>query len=234
MRRVLRQQKQTPAWLILAIALVILAFWQWQLVMATMIGGFTLIFVYLVQDWDGNLILARINRFLSSPNRSMIVAAIAGGLAILLSYGFLMVWSTVENHWLAGLGILQILVTLTGVLIFSLKSLRQWQHHAQQNINYLTAQLTAADELEKLIALKHLSQALHHSRLPLRQEQAIAQCCQILLSQNQPEIIRTATLEVLEELKYLQTQLGELPTAPPPKPSAMHSTNPPSHLKFRP
>ncbi|AFY72718.1 hypothetical protein Syn7502_00564 [Synechococcus sp. PCC 7502] len=204
MRRVFKQkQQQLPNWLILAIGLFVLAFWNWQLVLATLIGATTLILVYLAQDWDWNLILARLQKFLNSSNRSIIFAAIAGSTSIILSYVGLMVWSSVDNHWLAGMAITQSVAILGGLVLLFFKTINQWQQHSQQNINYLTAQLTSDDELERLIAVKQLAQALRQGHLPLPQEQAIAQYCQILLGREQAETVRSATLEVLEELKYL-------------------------------
>lgn len=205
MRRVFKQrhQFQLPNWVIVAIALLVLSFWHWQLVMATLIGAVTLILVYVAQDWNWNLLLARVQRFLNSPNRSMILAAIAGSTSIILSYVGLMVWSSIDNHWLAGLAITQSVATLGGLVLLFFKTINQWQQNSQQNINYLTAQLTSEDELERLIAVKQLAQSLQQHHLPLDQEKAIAQYCQILLNRESVETVRSATLEVLEELKYL-------------------------------
>jgi hypothetical protein len=205
MRRVFKQRQlqQLPNWLILAIALLVLAFWNWQLVMATLIGAATLILVYVAQDWNWNLIFAKVQRFLNSPNRSIIMAAIAGSTSIILSYVGLMVWSSIDNHWLAGMAITQSVAILGGLVLLFFKTISQWQQNSQQNINYLTAQLTSTDELERLIAVKQLAQSLQQRHLPLTQEKAIAQYCQILLSRENAETVRSATLEVLEELKYL-------------------------------
>ncbi len=205
MRRVFKQrhQFQLPNWLLVAIALLVLSFWNLQLVMATLIGAVTLILVYVAQDWNWNLLLARVQRFLNGPNRSMILAAIAGSTSIILSYVGLMVWSSIDNHWLAGLAITQAVATLGGLVLLFFKTINQWQQNSQQNINYLTAQLTSEDELERLIAVKQLAQSLQQHHLPLGQEKAIAQYCQILLNRESVETVRSATLEVLEELKYL-------------------------------
>jgi hypothetical protein len=205
MRRVLKhsQQQQLPTWLIVALGLFLLAFWNWQLVMATLVGAGTLIFVYVAQDWNWDLLLAKVQRFLNSPNRSLILAAIAGSGSIVFSYVSLMVWSSLDNHWLAGLVIMQLVAILGFLVLLFFKTINQWQQNSQQNINYLTAQLTSDDELERLIAVKQLAQSLRQRHLPLSQEQAIAQYCQILLNREGVETVRTATLEVLEELKYL-------------------------------
>ena len=196
-------KQQIPTWVIVALGLLLLTFWNWQLVMATLVGAATLIFVYVAQDWNWDLLLAKVQRFLNSPNRSIILASIAGSGSIVFSYASLMVWSSLDNHWLAGLIIMQLVAILGVLVLLFFKTINQWQQNSQQNINYLKAQLTSDDELERLIAVKQLAQSLRQRHLPLSQEQAIAQYCQILLNREGVETVRTATLEVLEELKYL-------------------------------
>jgi hypothetical protein len=198
-----QHSQQIPTWVIVALGLLLLTFWNWQLVMATLVGAATLIFVYVAQDWNWDLLLAKVQRFLNSPNRSIILAAIAGSGSIVFSYTSLMVWSSLDNHWLAGLIIMQLVAILGVLVLLFFKTINQWQQNSQQNINYLTAQLTSDDELERLIAVKQLAQSLRQRHLSLSQEQAIAQYCQILLNREGVETVRTATLEVLEELKYL-------------------------------
>jgi hypothetical protein len=205
MRRVFRrsQHQQLPTWFFVALGLFLLTFWNWQLVIATLIGASTLIAVYVAQDWNWQLLLAKVQRFLNSPNRSLILATIAGSGSIVFSYVSLMVWSSIDNHWLAGLIISQFVAILGILVLLFFKTINQWQQNSQQDINYLTAQLTSDDELERLIAVKQLAQSLRHKHLPLAQEQAIAQYCQILLNREEVETVRNGTLEVLEELKYL-------------------------------
>lgn len=198
-----RSQYQLPNWSIVALGLFVLSFWNWQLVMATLFGAVTLIFVYMAQDWNWNVLLARMQGFLNSSNRPMIVAAIAGSSSIIFSYVSLMVWSSLDNHWLAGLVITQFVAMLGILVLLFFKAINQWQQNSQQNLTYLATRLTSDDELERLIALKQLGQSLRQHHLPLAQEQAIAQYCQILLNRESVETVRTATLEVLEELKYL-------------------------------
>jgi len=183
--------------------LFLLSFWNWQLVIATLVGAITLILAYAAQNWNWNLLLSKVQRFLNSPNRPMILAAIAGCGSIVFSYISLMMWTSLDNHWLAGLAITQFLAVLGVLVLLVFKALNQWQQNSQQNLDYLATRLTSDDELERLIAIKQLAQSLRQRHLPLAQEQAIAQYCQVLLGREQVEIIRNATLEVLEELKYL-------------------------------
>jgi len=205
MKRILKrsQNNQLPNWLIVAVGLFLLSFWYWQLVIATLVGAATLILVYVAQSWNWNLLLSKVQRFLTSPNRGMILATMAGCGAIIFSYISLMVWSSLDNHWLAGLAISQLLVVLGVLVLLVFKILNQWQQNSQQNLDYLATRLTSVDELERLIAIKQLAQSLRQRHLPLAQEQAIAQYCQILLNREAVETVRTATLEVLEELRYL-------------------------------
>jgi len=202
-KRIIRRSRRLPSWAFVAAGLFLLLFWNWQLVGATIAGGSVMTMVYVAQSWNWQTLPIRVQKFLNSPNRSLIVAVTSGVSTVLLTYVIFGVWTSVENHWLASVEISQFLVILVVLLILTARLITQSLRSSQQHIDRLITQLTADDELERLIAVRQIAQSIQEQRLPFNQEKAIAEYCQILLSRETVPMVREATLDVLAELKYL-------------------------------
>ncbi len=199
----MRRSRRLPTWAFVAAGLFVLLFWNWQLVGATLAGASVMILVYVAQSWNWQALPIKIQKFFNSPNRSLIVAVTCGGSTVLLAYIIFGIWSSLENHWLAIGEIGQLMAMLTVLLVLVARSINQWMQDSQQNIDRLINQLTATDELERLIAVRQLAQSVQDQRLSFNQEKAIAEYCQILLNREPVAIVREATLDILDQLKYL-------------------------------
>lgn len=202
--RVLRRRQGMPVWAIVAIALLMLALWNWQLVVATIAGIVVMSLVYVGQDWNWSSLILRGQKLLDHPNRQFTVAVGMGAGSVCFTYMVAAIWYAIDNHWLAGAGILQLVATLTVLVLLIKQAIDNWLKTQQSNVDTLVAQFTASDDLERLIAVKQLAQRLQQKRLPLNQEVAIAQYCQVLLSRETVPAIQDAALEILEAINYKQ------------------------------
>jgi hypothetical protein len=199
--RGLGREQGFPVWALLVIFLVMLLIWNWQLIAATSAGILTMIVVYAMQDWNWNLILWRIQKFLQSPYRHLPLSVASGTVTVLLTYTVISVWSNQSNHWLASANILQLVATLGICAILVRQTFMNWVQRQQDNFDQLIAQLTVTDDLARLIAIKQINQYVHDNRLPAAQEKAIADYCQVLLNRETETTMRDALFETLESLQ---------------------------------
>jgi hypothetical protein len=201
--RGLAREQGLPVWALLAVFLVMMLLWNWQLIAATSAGIFAMIAVYTMQDWNWNVILWRIQKFLQSPSRLLPLSVVSGTATVFLTYMVLAVWSDQQNHWLASASILQLSATLSILVLLVRQAFRQWLQRQQDNFDQLIAQLAVNDDLARLIAIKQINQYVQNNRLPDTQESAIADYCQILLNRETEETMREAIFATLESLQSI-------------------------------
>jgi hypothetical protein len=202
--RILKRKQGMPTWAIVAIALLMLSIWNWQLVVATIAGIVVMSLVYVGQDWNWGRLILRGQKLLNHPNRQLTLAVATGAVAVFFTYMVAAIWRTIDNHWIASAGILQLVSTLTVLTLLIKQAIDNWLKTQQANVDTLVAQFTASDALERLIAVRQLAQCLQQKRLPLNQEMAIAQYCQHLLGRETVPEIRDAALEILVAIDYKQ------------------------------
>jgi len=201
--RGLTREQSLPLWVLLAIFLVMLLLWNWQLIAATSAGIFVMIAVYGMQEWNWNLFLWRIQKFLQSPYRHLPLSVASGTVTVLLTYTFLALWSNQDNHWLGLANILQLGTTLGVLTILVRQTFKEWLQRQQDNFDQLIAQLSVNDDLTRLIAINQVNQYVRANRLPVAQERAIADYCQLLLNRETEVIMREALFETLESLQLV-------------------------------
>jgi hypothetical protein len=124
-------------------------------------------------------------------------------VTVFLTYMILAVWSDQQNHWLALANILQLSATLGILVLLVRQAFRQWLQRQQDNFDQLIAKLAVNDDLARLIAIKQINQYVQNNRLPVAQERAIADYCQILLNRETETTMREAIFETLESLQSI-------------------------------
>ncbi len=197
----LSREQALPVWVLLAIFLVLLLVWNWQLIAATSIGIAVMIAIYVIQDWNWNVILWRVQKFLQSPYRHLPLSVASGTVTVFLTYTVLTIWSTQDNHWLASASILQLVATLGVFALLASQAFSKWLQRQQDNFEQLITQLTVNDDLARLIAIKQITQYIQENQLPAAQERAIADCCNLLLNRETEVTMREAIFETLEALQ---------------------------------
>ncbi|OIP70805.1 MAG: hypothetical protein AUK48_13260 [Oscillatoriales cyanobacterium CG2_30_44_21] len=201
MLRGISREQGLPLWVLLIVFFVVLLAWNWQLIVATSLGILTMITVYAMQGWNWNVIMWRAQKFWQSPYRHLPIAVISGTLTVFLTYSILSIWSTQSDHWYAAASILQLGATLAVLGLLGYQVLTQWLHRQKDSLDQLVAQLTASDDLVRLMAVKNINQYLRVNMIPESQEQAIADYCQVLLNRETESIMREAIFETLESLQ---------------------------------
>jgi hypothetical protein len=197
----LSRQQALPMWVLLTIFFVLLLVWNWQLIAAASMGIAVMIAIYVIQDWNWNVILWRVQKFLQSPYRHLPLSVASGAITIFLTYTVLTIWSTQNNHWLASASILQLVATLGILLLLARQAFTQWHQRQQDNFEQLITQLTVNDDLARLIAIKQITQYIQDNQLPAAQERAISDCCKLLLNRETEVTIREAIFETLEAIQ---------------------------------
>ncbi|MBD2178259.1 hypothetical protein H6F42_15180 [Pseudanabaena sp. FACHB-1998] len=197
----LTREQGLPVWALLAIFLVMLLVWNWQLIAATSAGIMAMTAIYVMQDWNWNAILWKIHKFFQSPYRYLPLSVASGTVTVFLTYTLLALWSSQDNHWLASASILQLGATLTVLVLLIRQSFSQWLQRQQNNFDQLITQLAVNDDLARLIAIKQITQYVQTNRLPAVQEKAIADYCNLLLNRETEITTREALFETLEALQ---------------------------------
>ncbi len=205
--RMFRQNQKLPAWTLAAVALLILLSLNWQLVVATGLGVIIMLVTYAAQGWKWHSLFLQVQKFINSPNRRLIVAVGMGAATVLGTYMIFAIWSETANHWLASVSIMQFVATLSVFILLVKQVIGQWLQETQTQFDRLVLQLTASNDLERLIAVRQLAQCVQQNSLLIAQEQAIAQYCQVLLDRELVSAVREAALETLEALNYKATIL---------------------------
>ena len=204
-RRLAREQG-LPVWALLVVFSIILLIWNWQLIIATSAGILAMSAIYLMQEWNWNVLLWRVHKFLQSPYRLLPISVASGTATVVLTYTVLSIWSDQQNHWVASANILQLGATL-GILVILIRQVfKKWLQRQQDGFDQLVAQLTVTDDLARLIAIKQVTQYVNDNRLPAIQEKAIADYCHLLLNRETETTICEALFETLEALQSITTQ----------------------------
>lgn len=201
MLRGISREQGLSLWVLLIVFLSMLLAWNWQLILATSLGILAMITVYAMQDWNWNVIMWRIQKFLQSPYRHLPISVISGTVTVFLTYSILSLWSNQPDHWFAVASILQLSATLAVLGLLGYQVLSQWLYRQRENIDQLVTQLTASDDLVRLMAIKNINQYLRENLIPIVQERAIADYCQVLLSRETEPIMREAIFETLESIQ---------------------------------
>ncbi len=197
----LSREQGLPVWALLALFIVMLLVWNWQLIAATSAGIAAMIAIYVVQDWNWNGILWRVQKFLQSPYRHLPLSVASGTITVFLTYTIFTLWSTQQNHWLASANILQLGATLGIFVLLVRQAFIKWLQRQQDDFDQLITQLTVNDDLARLIAIKQITQYIQANRLPVNQERSIADCCNLLLNRETEVTMREAIFETLEALQ---------------------------------
>ncbi|MBE9228469.1 hypothetical protein IQ264_23915 [Phormidium sp. LEGE 05292] len=206
-----RKQSSSSRYLLLGlIAAMTIIFSDRKLFLATSIGVVTMWLVYRLQSGNWQPYWSNLQRLLTGANRQLAVAVISGGFATLCSYLAIAIGADTQSSWIT-LGILlQSLGTLAilGILVWQI--LAQQTKPDQPKLDQMVADLTDADPLKRLIAVRYLTSSV--KQFDSTNKIWIADYFRLMLNQEQELIVRDAILEGLRLLENYP-QLGEA-TAP--------------------
>lgn len=195
----------------------VLLIWHWKLLFALGVGILVLLLTHSLQAGHWQIPWAELRQKLRGPKQRFALAAVSGGVATLSTYISLAIWSEAESFWSAtgaigqGLGILAVLVLLVGHL------LDHDRDSAPTRFDQLVHDLTHADALKRLIAVRQLTQAVTTPTADRTQRRAVVDYLRLLLSQESEPVVRNAVLDSLQALdKAHRMTQAQLPAASAP------------------
>lgn len=196
-----RQQfKNYSGWLFYSLGIVLLWWWNWQLLLATVGGMGIMLLVYSLQTKYWQQYWLKWQRFLTGSQGRLAIAVSTGGLGAFSIYLATSIWVDTENRWLATGWILQSLGTLVTI------ALLVWQINSSRAIakmskfESLLRELTDSESLKRLMAIHQLTRLARHYRLSSEEEIQLKEYFCLMLSQSQDNRIREALLESIEKL----------------------------------
>ncbi|HEY9295939.1 MAG TPA: hypothetical protein VIQ31_06125 [Phormidium sp.] len=205
-----KQSSSLKFWLLGLIVALTMMFSNWKLLLATTIGVLTMWLVYQLQFGNWQSYWSNLRRLLAGANRQLAVAVISGGFATLCSYVAIAIGADAQSSWITVGILLQALGTLAilGLLVWQIVA--QQTKPDQTKLDQMLADLTHADPLKRLIAVRYLTSSV--KRFDSTNKIWITDYFRLMLSREEEAIIRDAVLDSLRLLENYPS-LGEA-TAP--------------------
>jgi hypothetical protein len=170
-----------------------LLIWNWQLVLALLIGAIALTTVYLAQQGQWKLPAWQAWQ---GANRSLTLAIATGTIATLSTYITTHIWLEVDQSWLAIGIILQGFGTLSILFFLTYQTLNR---STQQTTPDHLAQLSDPDPLKRLIAVRQLTQQVQQNTASLSTVH-IADCFRLMLNRETEPGVCSALFDSLQTL----------------------------------
>ncbi len=199
-------------WVLVTSGALALLFWNGRLVLATGVGVAVMALIYLMQDCQLQVPKASLRRLVHLLSQPLVLAVMGGGTAMLSTYLAASVWVEVDSPWLAAGGILQGAGTLAVLLLLVGQYLHRQTTNSQGQFSQKLADLTHADPLRRLIAVRELTRSLRDLDQSSSERRELADYFRLMLSQESQGIVREAVLDGLQALDQVQA----LPTASQP------------------
>jgi hypothetical protein len=200
----------------MAVAAVLLI-WHWKLLFALGIGLLIMMLTQALQAGNWQIPWVELRRRLDGTKQRFGLTVASGGIATLSAYSSLAIWSEAKSFWSAtgaicqGLGTLTVLVLLLGHLL---------NHHSElatTRFDQLVSDLTHADALKRLIAVRQLTQAVTSSSADRSQRRTVVDYLRLMLSGESEPVVRNALLDSLQALdKAHRIAQAQLPAASAP------------------
>ena len=189
-------------------AFTLAAVWGWwnsQLLLSTGLGIAAMMLVYRGQSGEWQLLRSKAEQFWEGPNRRLVLAVGAGGIATLGAYMSLAIWGDSESHWMALSLILQNFgtIAIAGLLLRQALSLGSSKDEAA--LDRILEDLTDADPVKRLIAVREMTDLVNRggfnrvtSVKSWSARDRAAECFRLMLSREPEAIVRNALLEGLQ------------------------------------
>jgi hypothetical protein len=220
-------------WFAVGIGSAALLYWNGRLVLSTGAGIGAMLGFYLLQDMGWRATVAEAQNWLQDSlkgvNQRFVLAALCGGGVTFSTYLASSIWLESDSPWTATGLILQGAATL-GTLGWLLGRPQMTPDFAAppptSSFALLLADLTDPDPLKRLIAVRQIP-GLVTTNSP--QWDHVVEYFQVLLSREGDEMVRSATLQSLQQLGApppLSLAATQTPVMPIPVPHVVYETVP--------
>ncbi len=196
------QRYQGPGGLLGFVTIVLaMLLWNWKLLLASAVGIGMMVMVYSMYRWDWQKNWYEVRQFFRTPHSRLTIAVASGGISCVITYMAAAVWVDSSSHWIAASAILQALGTLLALILLVWQFTNFYGIREENYVDKLLANLTAKDSVKRLLAVRQLTKLRWHKRLDTELQQHVADCLQLLLSQEEETIIYQAALEALQNFE---------------------------------
>lgn len=199
-RRAAHRLRSPKLWRWGAIAGGLLLLTDWKLMLAAGAGGAVWWLNYWLREHPIPVDTAEIRRWLKAENWPVLLAAGSGGVVAVSTYLAIAIWSDTDSFWLASGIALQGLGTLTLLVLLVWQVLGRRADRGMASFDRAFADLAAADPLQRLVAVRQLSQMAQGSRLDAQELRSLTDALRLMLRREQEPIVRAAALESFRQL----------------------------------
>ena len=199
-KQILDRFQGPGGWLFLLAVAVAMLLWNWKLLLATSTGIAMMALVYSMQEWDWQRLRSRWQQLFGGSNRQLALAVASGSVAALSTYMTVAIWVDADRDWTVAGGILQGLGTLAILMLLAWQAIARPQRETETELDRLLAELTRADPLRRLIAVRKLRRSLTRARADGEHRQIVADSLHLMLCAETEPIVRNAALESLQAL----------------------------------
>ncbi|XTZ12686.1 MAG: hypothetical protein ACP8RL_03115 [cyanobacterium endosymbiont of Rhopalodia inflata] len=192
-----RRWRKRGLWLMGSTGLTFMVAWNWKLVLATTIGVLLMILMYQIQGGNWQRRWSYYCEFLRGSSGRLVLAVSSGGLGAIVAYIAVSVWANSENCWLAIGCITQGIGTLLsfGLLLWQIVQGREKGYENQ--FNQWILDLTSANPLKRLIAVKSLANLLKKQWFNYHYHQQLRDYFKLMLTKETESLVRQGILEEL-------------------------------------
>lgn len=185
---------------LLALSLVSLWWWNWQLLLASSVGMGLMWLTYKMSQKQWRKLWQTGSGLITGYNRKLVFAVTSGSLGGFMTYLITAIWADTENRWLATGSILQGFGTLLTLILVGWQINRTNSDRHVVKFEQLLADLTASDSLKRLIAIRQLTNLVRHKSLDREHRLQLIEYFQFMLSQPQETHLQEALLDGLDLL----------------------------------
>jgi hypothetical protein len=193
-------------WLLGALGLLILIFWNWKLLLATGAGVGVMLAVYGLQQGHWQVYRSRLQQFFQSSHRQFTLAVSSGAIAALLTYTAASIWVDAENRWLAMGAIFQGLGTLLTLLLLSWQMLVRRSQDWENQFDRLLDDLTHSDPLRRALAVRQLTRLEVQGKLNSSDRDHLLEYFHVLLAREPEKLVRNSIIDALQRQDRLQAK----------------------------
>ena len=206
---------------LLVLVFISLWYWDWQILISAGVGLGLMRVAYQGFSPQWTKSWQNLSRLLVGYNRKLALTLGSGVLGGLSTYLATTVWAETENPWLAFSSILQGLVSLATLTLLGWHVKKEASHRQNNRFSDLLAELTAQDDLKRLIAIHQLTEMANQRKLSRQRESQLRSYFQLMLNQSQEAAIQDALIDCLDIL-----DLDKLSLAAPNSPQKIKLKQP--------
>jgi hypothetical protein len=195
-------------------AVALLLAWNWQLILATAAGIGVMACAYFLLSCNWQEGWWRWRQFFQVPQGKLTAAVGSGGIAALSTYIAAAIWTDAENRWLAVGTILQGLVSSATLLLLFWQGLARQEGRDEAKFARLLADLTAAESLKRLIAVRQLAALAAKTPRQQKYQAQLTGYFRLMLAGEEEPAVREALLENLQAWERKPPKLNRQPLQP--------------------